>query len=144
MKLIRILVITLATALCGMTAMYPIAAHALPVSTVAADLKSDAQGGVGQTGSGGIKITSVFSGVVNILSVVVGALSVIFVILSGFRYVTSGGDSNRVSSAKNTLVYALVGVAIVALAQVLVHFVINAVKPCPTNSSLVASDPQCK
>jgi len=63
--------------------------------------------------------------VINILSVVVGAVAVIMVIMAGFRYITSAGDSNKIASAKNTLIYALVGLAIVMLAQLIVQFVIN-------------------
>jgi hypothetical protein len=47
------------------------------------------------------------------------------IIYGGFRYITSGGDSGRVGSAKNTLIYAIVGLIIVALAQLIVNFVIT-------------------
>ncbi len=63
--------------------------------------------------------------IVNILSVIVGIVAVIMIIVGGFRYITSGGDSGNVSSAKNTLIYAIVGLIIVALAQFIVHFVLS-------------------
>lgn len=62
--------------------------------------------------------------IINIFSIVVGAVSVIMIILGGFRYITSGGDSNGVTSAKNTILYAIVGLVIVLFAQVIVQFVI--------------------
>lgn len=62
--------------------------------------------------------------IVNILSLIVGIVAVIMIIFGGFRYITSGGDSGNVSSAKNTLIYAIVGLVIVALAQFIVHFVL--------------------
>jgi Type IV secretion system pilin len=65
------------------------------------------------------------SKIVNIFSIVVGAVAVIMIIYGGFRYITSGGDTNKVGSAKNTLIYAIIGLIIVALAQVIVHFVLN-------------------
>lgn len=68
------------------------------------------------------------SSIVKVLSVVVGIAAVIMIIVSGFKYVTSGGDSGSIASAKTTLIYALVGLAIAALAQVLVRFVLNTVK----------------
>jgi uncharacterized membrane protein YuzA (DUF378 family) len=46
------------------------------------------------------------------------------IVISAFRFITSGGDSNRVSSARSTLIYALIGVAVAALAQLLIHFVL--------------------
>jgi hypothetical protein len=63
--------------------------------------------------------------VVKIFSIIVGAISVIMIIYGGLRYITSGGDSGRVGSAKNTLIYAVLGLLIVALAQLIVHFVLN-------------------
>lgn len=63
--------------------------------------------------------------IVNIFSIVVGAASVFMIIYGGFRYITSGGSSERIGSAKNTLIYAIVGLIIVGLAQILVHFVLS-------------------
>ncbi len=65
--------------------------------------------------------------VVNILSFIVGAVAVIMIIVAGFKYVTSGGDSNSISGAKSTLLYAIVGLIIVAMAQFLVKFVFDRV-----------------
>lgn len=65
--------------------------------------------------------------IVNIISAVVGVVAVIMIIVGGFKYITSGGDSNNVSGAKNTIIYAIIGLVIVALAQVIVHFVLDAV-----------------
>ena len=73
----------------------------------------------------GLTLDKIVKAVLSILSWIIGVVAVIMVIISGFRYITSGGDSNAVSSAKNTLIYALIGVAIVSLAQFLVHFVLN-------------------
>lgn len=63
--------------------------------------------------------------VVNVLSVVVGIVAVIMIIIGGFRYVTSGGKQESVSAAKNTILYAVIGLVIVALAQVIVRFVLT-------------------
>lgn len=82
--------------------------------------------GVDQTGtdcSGGGVIKAIAVSV-NILSIIIGATAVIMILVSGLRYITAGSDSNQVSSAKTTLIYALVGVAIAALAQTLVHLVL--------------------
>ena len=63
--------------------------------------------------------------IVNILTAIVGVIAVIMVIVAGFRYITSGGDANRIKSAKDTLLYAIIGLIIVALAQIIVRFVLN-------------------
>jgi hypothetical protein len=63
--------------------------------------------------------------VVNILSVAVGVVAVIMIIVAGLKFITAAGDSNNISSARNTILYAVVGLVVVALAQVIVHFVLN-------------------
>lgn len=63
----------------------------------------------------------------NIFSFVVGIVAVIMVLVAGFKYITSQGDSNGVNSAKNTLLYAIIGLIIVLLAQVIVRFVLHRV-----------------
>lgn len=73
----------------------------------------------------GQDLGNIISEVINIMSILVGAICVIMIIVGGFRYVTSGGESNSVSGAKNTIIYAIVGLVIVALAQIIVHFVLS-------------------
>jgi hypothetical protein len=63
--------------------------------------------------------------IVNILSLIVGIISVIMIIIGGLRYITSGGDSNSVTGAKNTILYAIVGLIIVIFAQVFVRFILG-------------------
>lgn len=65
--------------------------------------------------------------IVNILTTIVGVVAVIMIIVGGFKYVTSGGDSGKISSAKSTIIYSIVGLIIVALAQVIVRFVLSKV-----------------
>ena len=63
--------------------------------------------------------------VVSVLSLLIGVVAVIMVMIAGLKYITSNGDSNGVASAKTTLIYALAGLLIAALAQFLVHFVLS-------------------
>jgi hypothetical protein len=62
---------------------------------------------------------------INLFSVIVGIVAVVMVIYGGFRYVTSGGKQESVTNAKNTLLYAIIGLVIVALSQAIVHFVLK-------------------
>jgi hypothetical protein len=73
------------------------------------------------------KINSILKLVINLFSLVVGVVAVIMIIIGGLRYITSGGESSNVSTAKNTIIYAIVGLVIVALAQFIVHFVLGKV-----------------
>ena len=62
---------------------------------------------------------------VNIFLFAVGALSVIMLIWGGIRYTTSSGDSNKVTAAKNTVLYAIVGLVVSILAWAIVNMVID-------------------
>ncbi|HSX46179.1 MAG TPA: pilin [Candidatus Saccharimonadia bacterium] len=104
----------------------PVLATPLPAFACAAGNSSEGQTlqGINQSGCDDKGVQKVIHAAVNILSLVVGALAVIMIILAGFKYITSGGEQQAVANAKSTLVYALVGVAVAALAQILVHFVL--------------------
>lgn len=78
-----------------------------------------------KTSDPGTKTTKLVKNIVNLLSVVVGIAAVIMVIVGGFRFVTAGGDSAKIGTARNTIIYALIGVIIVAFAQILVKFVVG-------------------
>jgi hypothetical protein len=71
------------------------------------------------------KLSDIIKLVINIVSVIVGVVAVIMIIWGGLRYITSGGDSSNVSAAKNTIIYAIIGLVIVALAQFIVRFVLG-------------------
>ena len=63
--------------------------------------------------------------IVNVLLFVIGAVAVVMIIIGGIRYVTSDGDSSRITSAKNTILYSVIGLIIALLAFALVNFIIN-------------------
>lgn len=67
----------------------------------------------------------IFSKITNVMLFIIGAVSVIMVIIGGLRYVISGGDSAKITAAKNTILYAIVGIIISLLAYALVNFVIG-------------------
>jgi len=71
------------------------------------------------------KINNLVRTVVNLLSAVVGIVAVIMIIVGGFRYVTSGGNDTSVTAAKNTILYAIIGLIVVALAQIIVRFTLS-------------------
>lgn len=62
---------------------------------------------------------------INLFSAIVGIISVVMIIVGGIRYITSGGDSGNVTAAKNTILYAVIGLIVVALAQIIVKFVLS-------------------
>lgn len=70
-------------------------------------------------------VNEVVALVINIFSVVVGIIAVVMIVYGGFKFITSGGDSGKVTSARNTIIYAIIGLAIVALAQTIAKFVLE-------------------
>src|SRR3990167_5070270 len=74
-------------------------------------------------------LNDLIKNIIQILSIVVGIIAVVMIILGGFRYVTSGGDATKVQSAKNTLLYAVIGLVIALLAQIIARFVLQKAAP---------------
>ena len=68
--------------------------------------------------------TGIFTQITNTILFLVGAIAVIMLIIGGVRYTISGGDSKQVESAKNTIMYAIIGIVVVILAYAIVNFVI--------------------
>ncbi|MCL2445045.1 pilin [Candidatus Saccharibacteria bacterium] len=63
--------------------------------------------------------------IVNVLLFIVGIISVIMLIIGGIKYSTSAGDSGKVTTAKNTIMYAIVGLVVAILAFAIVNFVVD-------------------
>ena len=66
--------------------------------------------------------------VINILNVIIGLLSVvcvIVIIIGGVQYMTSTGDAGKVKKAKDTIMYAIIGLVVCGLAAVIVNFVVK-------------------
>lgn len=64
--------------------------------------------------------------VINTILVVLGMIAVIMIIIGGIRYTTSNGDSGSTKSAKDTILYAVIGLVVAILAFAIVNFVVAA------------------
>lgn len=130
LRKVRRFIYTAAAALSlAMPALVPVAVHA-QINTAG----GAACGIEGQVNSSGApcpvqaadaNLTTLVQRIINVLSVIIGVIAVVMIIIGGLRYITSGGDSGNVSSAKNTILYAIVGLIVVALAQFIVRFVLS-------------------
>lgn len=65
-----------------------------------------------------------FKRITDVMLFITGAVSVIMLIIGGIRYVVSNGDAGAVTSAKNTILYAIIGIIVTILAYAVVNFVI--------------------
>ena len=83
--------------------------------------------------------TGVFRQVTNIILYIVGIIAVIMLIIGGIKYVVSGGDAKKVTDAKNTVLYAIIGLVVCFLAFAIVNFVISSLPTDnPDNSETVS------
>lgn len=72
------------------------------------------------SGAGGLLIA-----IANIVAYVAGAAAIILIIAAAIRFVTSGGDPGNVKKARDTVLYALIGIAIVILARTIIFFILS-------------------
>lgn len=82
----------------------------------------------------------VFRQVTNAILYIVGIVAVIMLIIGGIKYVVSGGDAKKVTDAKNTVLYAIIGLVICFFAFAIVNFVILSLpSDQETTSALIQS-----
>ena len=80
----------------------------------------------------------VFTRITSIALYVIGAISVIMLIWGGLRYIISGGDNKKVTDAKNTILYAIIGLIFAVLAYAIVRFVLNSIGNLSTDGTEAA------
>ncbi len=85
----------------------------------------DGVDGAGGSGEGGDKVVATIKNVINILLFLIGLFAVVMIVIAGFRFVTSNGDANTVTQAKNTIIYAVIGIVVAVMAYAIVNFILN-------------------
>lgn len=103
----------------------------VPSSTTSAVVNpaQEIQNGANSAGASGEKsLGERIQTIVNIMLFILGAIAVIMIVIGGIKYTTSNGDSSAITSAKNTILYAVVGLVVAILAYAIVNFVLNAFK----------------
>lgn len=130
-KIKQMLVSAMAISLFATPILVPVAAHA-----VDSNLRGSLCGGTQisltssssdcETGEEGTNtVNNAVKLGLNLFSAIVGIIAVVMIIVGGIKYITSGGDSGNITSAKNTIMYAVIGLVVVALAQIIVNFVLE-------------------
>lgn len=75
--------------------------------------------------SGETVSNTMIQNIVNLLLFVLGVIAVIMIIIGGIKYTTSDGDSSKIKSAKDTILYSVVGLVVAVLAFAIVNFVLQ-------------------
>ena len=99
-----------------------------------------ANGGKAQTSQQATdSFNNIVSSILNILTVVVGVLAVVMIILAGSRFITSSGNKEKVAAARRALVYALIGIVVAAMAQLIAQFVLHTAQDAQNPSTTTTS-----
>jgi len=100
-----------------------------PASTTFANQASQqiSQGvtSVGGTGTGQQDLKDGIKTIVNVMLFILGAIAVIMIIIGGIRYATSNGDASNTKAAKDTILYAVIGLVVAILSYAIVNFIVN-------------------
>src|SRR5690349_17338854 len=75
--------------------------------------------------SSGISLGSIVGSALRLFSIVIGIIAVIMIIIAGFRFVTANGDSGNITSARQSIIYAVIGLIVAAASQAFVVFVLG-------------------
>lgn len=123
MKRIKTLIAVFAVAVLGVFALTPVATVGAldPLAGVCGSSTAPSQVCDNKDDDAGKIINSV----INILLFIVGTIAVIMIIVAGIFYVTSAGDAGKVTKAKNTLTYSIVGLLVALLAYAIVNWVVK-------------------
>jgi Type IV secretion system pilin len=81
----------------------------------------------GECGKGDEQITNIIKFAIRIFQTIIGVIAIFTIATAGLNYVLSAGDSGKTATAKNRILYSAIGLAIVALAEVIVQFILNRV-----------------
>jgi type IV secretion system pilin len=120
-------ILTLAGAMVPLTAATSFAQSTCPPGKSPAECLKIGVGDAGGTadakqGSLGARIKTV----VNVILYFLGAIAVFMIVLGGIRYTTSNGDPSGIKGAKDTIIYAVVGLVVAIMAYAIVNFVLDA------------------
>ena len=109
----------------GVLAVTVLAFATVPVANAQYNLRNGADAAKGDGAANGVdRPNDLVKNVVNGILYFVGILSVIMLIWGGILYTTSSGDSSKVTTAKNTIMYAVIGLVVAIFAYAIVNFVL--------------------
>lgn len=122
MKKFKILIASFAIAMLGVFTLAPVASVGAldPLGNICAD-NPDSEVCKSKDDSA----TNIIAIVINTMLFIIGLLAVVMIIVGGIFYTTSGGDSGKVSKAKNTITYAIVGLLVAFFAFAIVNWVVD-------------------
>lgn len=126
-KIIKIAIIALAIFTPTVATLSPTYAACSNVCDAACNVPQSVKDAAGCGGASTEPISSVITNIINTIIGMLGLVAVIFIFIGGVNYMTSAGDAGKLKKAKDTILYACIGLAICALSFAIANFAINAI-----------------
>jgi hypothetical protein len=126
MNKIRTIILSFAVVI-GLAALPLVPATAFAEVNAIDSIGQGVQGAGGKTAST-TELTDLIKSIINVMLFILGAIAVIMIIIGGIRYTTSNGDASATKGAKDTILYAVIGLIVAILAYAIVNFVVAAFK----------------
>lgn len=145
MKTKFITIITSLIAACGLCNILAAPTPASAANSICGmeGIPIEVQQAAGCPGANSQDLTTIIQNIVNGVILILGIVAVIVIVIGGVSYMTSSGDSTKLQKAKNTILYACVGLVISVLSFAIVNFTINLIKGGSSSGSSDPSDPDC-
>ena len=89
-----------------------------------------------KTGSQNTSFVQTIKLVINIMLFIIGLIAVVMLVIGGIRYATSGGSSEAVKGAKDTILYAIIGIVVAVMAYAVVGFVTQNISQSDNSTAL--------
>lgn len=106
----------------------PVVSDSAAACTTAVDCATQGYKDSGGSSNSGTNFQGFAKKIVNLLLYVLGAVAVIMIVLGGIRYTTSNGEAAHVKAAKDTIMYAVIGLVVAVMAYAIVNFVLTSFK----------------
>lgn len=130
MKQLKQLIVALGIIVGGMS-LVASAAPAYAACTAGSSAVDCATAGYSDSGgssNSGVNFQGFLKKIINLLLYILGAIAVVMIVIGGIRYTTSNGDSGATKSAKDTIMYAVIGLVVAVMAYAIVNFVLKSFK----------------
>ncbi len=116
--------------------LIPITVHASPYNAFCSNGQISPNSGRGLAGANALckdnpssnplyGPSGIIDKVINIVTIVAGVAAIIMIIIAGLQFVLANGDSKRVESARNTIIFTVVGLVVIVLARFIIEFVVS-------------------
>ena len=129
MNKLKTLLLTLLTAVnIASFTLVPVAVHAQSSIEAACEgVQVDGSTGDCENGDSGTALSNLIKVALRLFQIIVGIIALFMIIMAGLSYITSGGESNKTKTAKDRILYSAIGLTVVALAEVIIRFVLDRV-----------------